>query len=285
MAGPNGPAVVAPVGPAMSGEPGSAILGGALERRAGACLVVSRTYPAAWRHGSLTVEASARGLDDGLTILAGRDRSAWQGRAGHATIFFDIETTGLSGGAGTLVFLVGLGWFGPEGFRTRQYLLAGLGGERELLAAVASELDAASVIVTFNGKSFDMPVMDTRWLFHRMRSPAAGLMHVDLLHPARRLWPGDGCALADVERSVLRVWRRGDVSGAEVPARYVAYLRTGELELLTPVMEHNRLDLLSLAVATSRTRSPHAPRRCAVGPFFCAGSGSSPQPPAHGTPC
>jgi uncharacterized protein YprB with RNaseH-like and TPR domain len=172
-------------------------------------------------------------------------------------VFFDLETTGLSGGAGTCAFLIGCGSFDQEGgFRTRQYLLLRQGDERELLQMVAVQLAAAGVLVTFNGKSFDAPLIETRYLFHRIAWTAARVPHLDVLHPARRFWGERGaegrCSLTALEQTVLGARRRHDVAGFEIPARYFAFIRSGDPTPLGPVLEHNRLDLLSLAGLTAR---------------------------------
>ena len=211
-------------------------------------------------------------------------------------LFFDLETTGLSGGAGTCVFLVGYGWFEGDRFRTRQYFLSGYGHEAALLRMAGEPLGQV-ILTTFNGKTFDVPLIEGRYLFHRVPSPFEGVPHIDLLHPARRLWrhrPADdrragrgrddafgryfrmtrsagtelaapgtrrtrydlsasaaSCALGALEEAVLGFRRTGDVPGAEIPARYFHYVRTGDVRPLEPVFEHNRLDLLSLAAVTS----------------------------------
>jgi tetratricopeptide (TPR) repeat protein len=125
-------------------------------------------------------------------------------------------------------------------------------------------------VVTYNGKSFDLPVLETRYVIHRMETPFAGLPHVDMLHPARRLWRaaddgdggdealarrtqgGGGCRLTSLEQTLCGHHREGDVPGFEIPARYFHYVRTGEARQLEAVLEHNRLDLLSLALLTAR---------------------------------
>lgn len=171
-------------------------------------------------------------------------------------LFFDLETTGLSGGAGTFAFLVGCGCFASDGgFVTRQYLMTEFGGERPMLQAVGRELAAAGAVVSFNGKSFDAPVLETRYLFHRLDWPGASLPHLDVLHPARRFWGGDegvSASLSTLERQVLGARRTADVPGFEIPARYFRFVRTGDPRPLTAVLEHNRLDLLSLAGLTTR---------------------------------
>jgi uncharacterized protein YprB with RNaseH-like and TPR domain len=171
-------------------------------------------------------------------------------------VFFDLETTGLSGGAGTLAFLVGCGWFADDGaFVTRQFVLLRHADERQLLVMVGRELARAGVLVSFNGKSFDAPLIETRHLFHRLPWPARRQSHLDMLHAARRFW-GDaaesGCSLAALETLVLGARRSGDVPGPDIPARYFEFVHTGDAGPLADVLRHNRLDLLSLAGLTSR---------------------------------
>lgn len=171
-------------------------------------------------------------------------------------VFFDLETTGLSGGAGTYAFLVGCGRFEPGGaFVIEQHLMVDARHERAMLELVADDLANAGALVTYNGKSFDAPVVETRYLFHRDESPCAGLPHIDVLHPARRFWgraSDDGCSLVTLEARLLRVKRIGDVPGIEIPARYFHFVRSGDARPLAAVLEHNRLDLLTLAGLTAR---------------------------------
>jgi hypothetical protein len=187
-------------------------------------------------------------------------------------VFFDLETTGLNGGAGTHVFLVGCAWFGDDGaFVTRQFLLTRPGDQRHerlLLDTVRAELSRAGTLVSFNGKSFDAPLLETRYLFHRLEWMGGELPHLDVLHPARRFWGRDmappvrdvhalpsskeGCTLGALERKILGARRTGDVSGFEVPSRYFQFVRTGNSQPLIAVLEHNRKDLLTLAALTSR---------------------------------
>ena len=103
-------------------------------------------------------------------------------------LFFDLETTGLRGGAGTVAFVVGFGCFEGSRFHVWQFVLPSFAGERRLLAAVTAAVSRAHTVVTFNGKSFDVPFMEMRWLYHRLATPLPALRHLDLLHPARRLW-------------------------------------------------------------------------------------------------
>jgi uncharacterized protein YprB with RNaseH-like and TPR domain len=252
------------------------VLGGqVVSNRFGRALIVDRRYESDRFHGARRVEecllkddASLRLLDPSLPPPDG---------TGERTVFVDLETTGLSGGAGTVAFLVGCGWFDMGAFQVRQFLLTSYASERALLDAVASCFEAASLLVTYNGKTFDVPVMETRWMFHRMRMPLESVRHFDMLHPARRLWrsrddgraaAGDGdsggCRLSTLERVLCDVTRVGDVPGMEIPSRYFRFLRTGDASPLEPVLEHNRLDLISLAAV-----SAHAVQLVEEGPGRC----------------
>jgi uncharacterized protein YprB with RNaseH-like and TPR domain len=102
-------------------------------------------------------------------------------------LFLDLETTGLAGGAGSYAFLVGCGWFDGGTFRLRQFFLADFAAERALLEAVAELTEGIACVVTYNGKTFDLPLIETRFVLQRMTTPFADMAHVDLLHPARRM--------------------------------------------------------------------------------------------------
>lgn len=165
-------------------------------------------------------------------------------------VFLDTETTGLGMGAGTYVFLIGAGFLEGEEFCVRQYFLTGPGHEASLLAALALFLSAFPAIVTFNGKAFDWPLLESRYLRHRRRPPLDDPPHLDLIHPARRLWKRRlaSCALSSLEREILGVRRTGeDVPGYEIPYRYFLYQRSGDGSGLVGVFYHNLLDILSLA--------------------------------------
>ena len=121
---------------------------------------------------------------------------------------------------------------------------------------LSAELARAGALVTFNWKSFDAPLIETRYLFHRLEWTGRDLPHLDVLHPARRFWSDDGaggtpCSLQALEDVVLGARRTGDVPGSEIPARYFEFIHTGDARPLCAVLEHNRLDLLSLAGLTA----------------------------------
>jgi uncharacterized protein YprB with RNaseH-like and TPR domain len=212
--------------------------------------VIDRRYESDRWHGGIQIGDCT--LDD-LESLRVLD-PALSAASPRRTVFIDLETTGLSGGAGTVAFLVGCGYFDLGAFQVRQFLLLSHAGERALLAAVAEFFEDADLIVTYNGKTFDVPVMETRWTFHRMEMPLDGVAHFDMLHSARRLWKHDeqGCRLSTLERTLFDVRRVGDVPGLEIPSRFFGFVRSGDPRPLEPVLEHNRIDLVSLAAVTAR---------------------------------
>ena len=167
-------------------------------------------------------------------------------------VFLDTETTGLAGGTGTCAFLIGIGNVEGMKFVVRQLFLRDYPEEKAMLVALAETLGPCEGIVTFNGKTFDVPLLETRYALARMKSPLDRLVHFDALHPARRLWRLrlESCKLTDLEEAILGISREGDVPGSEIPAIYFDYLRTGDARGLQPVFYHNALDVVSLAALT-----------------------------------
>jgi tetratricopeptide (TPR) repeat protein len=164
-------------------------------------------------------------------------------------VYLDTETTGLVGGTGTCAFLIGLGAAEGSRFVVRQFFLRDYPEEKAMLAALAEVLEPYQGLVTFNGKTFDIPLLETRYALARMKSPFARLLHLDVLHPARRLWRLrlETCELTHLERELLEIRREGDVAGSEIPGLYFDYLRTGDARGLQPVFYHNALDIVTLA--------------------------------------
>jgi len=167
--------------------------------------------------------------------------------------FLDTETTGLAGGTGTYAFLIGVGSIDAEGFRLRQFFMRDYGEEPSLLARLSEHLARFDVLITYNGKAFDQPLLETRFRMARARHPFARLEHLDLLFGARRLWKLrlESCRLVDLENQILGVERQGDLPGAMIPYFYFDYLRTQQALRLVPIFHHNALDILSLACLTA----------------------------------
>jgi len=167
-------------------------------------------------------------------------------------IFLDTETTGLAGGTGTCAFLIGIGNVEGMKFVVRQFFLRDYPEEKALLESLAEALADCDGLVTFNGKTFDVPLLETRYALARMKSPLERLVHFDALHPSRRLWKLrlESCKLTVLEEAILGIAREGDVPGSEIPAIYFDYLRSGDARGLQPVFYHNALDVVSLAALT-----------------------------------
>ncbi len=167
--------------------------------------------------------------------------------------FLDTETTGLAGGTGTYAFLIGVGRITPDGFRVRQFFMREYSEERSLLSALEAHLNEFDVLITYNGKTYDQPLLETRYRMTRSKPPFARMSHLDLLHGARRLWKLrlESCKLTHLEQEILGVERDGDVPGHLIPEIYFGYLRSKEASKLLPIFHHNAMDILTLACLTA----------------------------------
>lgn len=201
-------------------------------------------YPLDHCHGRLPLGAPLAAAPEALSHLLGE-------RAPDASrlAYFDIETTGLSGGTGTYIVVAGLGSYEDAGFRMRQYFLADIASEGAMLSMLAEDLARFDGLVTYNGRAFDVPFVETRLTLARIASPCSRLAHFDLLHPVRRFYKHrmPGCRLADAERRLLRIDRLDDVPGWLIPQLYFDYVRAGRAAPLRGVLRHNAEDVLSLA--------------------------------------
>jgi uncharacterized protein YprB with RNaseH-like and TPR domain len=179
-------------------------------------------------------------------------------------LFLDTETTGLAGGTGTCAFLVGLAWWERGGLTVEQLFLRDYDEEHAVLLALAERMEQRRVLVTYNGKSFDWPLLETRFRLTRQIEPELPRAHMDLLHPARQLWRLQfGTArLSEIERLVLGIERGPDILSALIPQMYFDYLRGGSPEPLVPVFHHNQGDLAGLAaLARHMARLVEAPEQ------------------------
>ncbi|MBV8818189.1 MAG: ribonuclease H-like domain-containing protein, partial [Acidobacteriaceae bacterium] len=167
--------------------------------------------------------------------------------------FLDTETTGLAGGAGTYAFLIGVGSVTTNGFLVRQFFMREFAEETSLLLGLSEYLKGFDVLITYNGKTYDQPLLETRYRMARTRPPFAAMNHLDLLFGARRLWKlrFDRCRLVDLEYQILGIEREGDLPGEMIPYVYFEYLRTREAFKLVPILHHNQIDILTLACLTA----------------------------------
>lgn len=222
----------------------------------GGCFVLDKVYPLSYQHGQdllqdlLTLSPAPAAVftqDTRLEPLNFRD-----------FLFIDTETTGLAG-AGTLAFMVGVAFFerGSTGdvFVVRQYFLRDHGDEPGMLLLLDELMAEKAGLITFNGRSFDIPLLDNRFLMNRMRTDIRDKPHIDLLPPSRRLWRQrlGSCALGSLEETLLGLHRtHEDVPGFLIPSLYNAYLRHGDATELSRVFYHNQIDMVSMVTLASR---------------------------------
>jgi hypothetical protein len=239
------------------------VAGRTLHTPAGTCFLAEHSWPLSHRHGDLPLAAALEVPPGALAHLAGLP--AGESFDLRQTLFFDIETSGLSGGAGTYVFEIGAGFFEDDAFCVQQFFMRDLTEEPAYLHAIGGLLDRFEALVTFNGRSFDLPMLNARFTLARQPRRLVRAPHLDLLTPARRLWRRrlDSCSLGALERQVLGVTRgEEEVPGWLVPRLYFDYMQTGDASELAGVFYHNLIDVLSMVTLTARLgaifHDPHA---------------------------
>lgn len=212
----------------------------------GQCFVREIEYSPEYCHGEVSLSSLLKVTPESCCKLTGEERfSEWS----HSkAVFVDTETTGLSGGTGTFIFMIGLGYFQGERFRLWQFFARDYSEEMAILYLVDRLTQPFQFLVTFNGKQFDLPLLVTRYRLSRMDTLLSQLSHFDLIYPSRRIWRLrlENCRLSTLERSLLGVVRRGDIPGEEIPGVYFDYLRSQNATLIARVFYHNAQDILSL---------------------------------------
>ena len=211
---------------------------------------MEKLYEGHRRHGSADIGALQELPHDLLGVLSGEELAAVPP---ERWAFLDTETTGLAGGSGTYAFLIGVGRITSKGFSLRQFFLREFAEEKSMLAALAEHLNEFDILVTYNGKTYDQPLLETRYRMNRQPPPFARLPHIDLLHGARRIWKlrFENCRLSHLEHQVLGFEREGDLPGELIPYVYFEYLRSGEASRLIPIFHHNAIDILTLGCLTA----------------------------------
>ena len=205
------------------------------------------------RNGGLICHVSRESLDPALLELpsTGLRRIGWCGPRFdiRRCLFLDTETTGLSGGAGTVAFLVGVGWVEGDALVIEQLMLREYADEPELIDRLSQRMAGFDSVCTYNGRNFDMPLLEARFTMNRMRDRWKTLENLDLLYPSRRAWKLrlGSCRLCNIETEVLGMAREDDLPGSEVPARFFQFMKTGEEALLDDIVRHNRQDIATLA--------------------------------------
>jgi uncharacterized protein YprB with RNaseH-like and TPR domain len=164
-------------------------------------------------------------------------------------VFLDTETTGLAGGTGTYAFLIGLGYVTDQGLVIEQYLMRDFDEEYPMLHSVMKTLKKFRVLITFNGKSFDWPLLESRLVYSRLGTITWEDAHLDLLHTSRRLWGQrlESCSLSSIEKSILSHVREDDIPGSQIPGIYFDYLENRNPDMMKRVIQHNEWDIAAMA--------------------------------------
>jgi len=202
-----------------------------------------RHYDRTYTHGRYALSGLDNVPESALELLGVPD-------LGDRPAFLDTETTGLAGGAGTLAFLVGVGIWTGEGFDLHFIFMRDPDEEPAALAYLTEILSGATGLVTFNGRGFDVPLLETRYVMNRMAPTPLALPHLDLLTVARRLWRDHlpSRRLGELERHILEIVRtEQDLDSGLIPWMYRQYLATGDVRDMVRVLYHNEIDVLSLA--------------------------------------
>jgi len=181
------------------------------------------------------------------------DRLGLQELEPERVMYLDTETTGLAGGSGTYAFLIGLAWFDAEFLHLEQLIMREHAEEKAVLLHLQERLESVTGLVTFNGKTFDAQLLQTRFMMNRRRVTLDEVPHLDLLHLSRRLWGGglQDCRLETLETEVLGLPRQDDVPGWLVPQIYFRFLKNGDARGMAQVAEHNRRDVLAMVGLTA----------------------------------
>jgi uncharacterized protein YprB with RNaseH-like and TPR domain len=200
------------------------------------------------RYGRIKIASGLEISGDILSCLS--QDSAFKDLDLSTALFIDLETTGLSGGTGVVPFNVGMGYYRDDKFYVAQYFLGEMAEEERMIQELGQffrDMDFQSV-VTYNGKAFDIPLLETRFILYRQPLPISGLPHLDFLFPARRLWSHkhESCRLYHLALHVVQADRSEDIPSAEIPWRYFQYIQTGNYDLIEPILYHNQEDILSL---------------------------------------
>lgn len=216
------------------------------ETTAGPAFVGSRRYRLFHHQGNVPLDAFLEIDTKELARFCGDRRLA--GLDPRRTLFIDTETTGLAGGTGSYAFLIGAGFFTEDGFIVEQFFMRDFGEETAALTAFAKLAENFDTLVSFNGKSFDQILLDTRFVMNRIDLQLAKWPHLDLLHPSRRLWRSrlPDCRLGTIEENILDLGRHEDIPGSEIPEAYFEYVRQRDARTIARVFRHNEIDIVSL---------------------------------------
>jgi uncharacterized protein YprB with RNaseH-like and TPR domain len=230
------------------------VAGRFIDTGTGSTYLIEQDFPADYIHGQVGLRIATRPLTiaEWVGVVEIADQNP------EDLVFLDTETSGLAGGTGTFAFLVGAGRYTPDGFHLAQFFMRDPLEEPALLLALEEFIAPCRTIVSFNGKAFDIPLLDTRYTLQGWKSPFRNFSHVDLLHLSRRLWRDrlPSRTLANLEVQILHASRTDEeIPGWMIPQIYFDYLRDGDARPLQRVFYHNAMDVVSLAALLNHTSS------------------------------
>lgn len=217
----------------------------------GSCFIIENRYPFSYLHGGCSLGDALKVDGELIAALGGAD---CEGLRADKLLYLDTETTGLSGGAGTVAFLVGIGFFEEDTYIVRQYFIRDYDEEAAMLTELQQDFSKYQGFVTFNGKSFDINLLQSRFISNRLRPSFREMPNIDLLYPSRRVWELklESCRLSSLEENVLGEYRCDDIPGAMIPAVYFKYLEDSDASDIKRVIRHNKLDILSMVSLLTR---------------------------------
>lgn len=228
------------------------IQGEVLTNEQGTCFLVEKKIPMSTLYGGYRLGAALEVGSDAITALGGVDCQILETTS--KLLYLDTETTGLSGGAGTVAFLVGTGFFEGDYFVIRQYFMRDYDEEAAMLEELAQLFTEHQGFVTFNGKAFDINLLQSRFISNRFRPFFKDLPNLDLLYPSRRVWglKLESCRLSSLEENILSEYRIDDIPGAQIPYVYFKYLEDRDAREIKRVISHNESDILSMVSLLSK---------------------------------
>lgn len=219
----------------------------------GCFYLMEKRYPLFFLHGEYELGDVLQIENDVVTSLGGESCSGLQP---ERLLFLDTETTGLSGGAGTVAFLVGVGFFDIDNneFVIQQYFMRDYNEEAAMLAELKQLFAEYEGFVTFNGKAFDINLLQSRFISNRLRPDFRDFPNLDLLFPSRRIWglKLESCRLSSLEENILGLYREDDIPGALIPSVYFKYVEDRNAFDIKRVISHNELDILSMVSLLAR---------------------------------
>lgn len=223
-----------------------------IETAHGPCFVMTHRYSLGVKHGTFPIELFDLDHPHALELMG--KNTALREMSLQNALFFDTETTGLSSGTGTHIFLAGFGYFTDDAYEVKQFFLRDYDEEQAFLSAINNFLESYQTIISYNGKSYDWPMMQTRYVSNKMTCPMSQPPHLDLLHTSRRIWKRrlQDCSLQNIESRILGFARKDDIPGALIPQMYFSYLQDQNPEPLRQVFQHNVWDIVSLAILLQR---------------------------------